>query len=339
MISSSFRSTTHPHGCWLFLLIHLASSASAADPTATPGPATMSLAEQSQLFAETESFFKPASSERIMTLTHELDARGLTRAARDLRGMIKPAELATELLRLGQPAAALEVLDQWRKDSPRDPQALFLSALALSSQGSADLALRTLDQLDAARDPKLSTLAKLVRDLTTYRQLHGKEPSPEGNPWGISFRSENQFWEPGRMPEDQKAKIPPDLARNLAQLVRYQPLQGWLWGLLGEVLHAEGSAEGGRVALQRAKALGYTPRWLVDHLRLLTEAQNKKVSAINPASGESSEKTSDVESTEGGWESLGSRPRVLLVVALGGAFALLVVFLQVRQWLSVRSKN
>lgn len=297
----------------------------------------MSMAEQSQLFAETEAFLKPASPERVMILTHELEARGLTRAARDLRGMLKPADLATELLRLGQPAAALEVLDQWRKDSPRDQQALLLSALALSNQGSVDLALRALDQIDAPTDPQFYSLVKLVRDLTTYRQLHGKEPSPDGNPWDISFRSESRFWEPGQIPEDQKAKFPPDLARNLAQLVRFEPLQGWLWGLLGEVLHAEGSAEGGRLALLRAKGLGYTPRWLVDHVRALTDAQNKRVSSINPASGSDSN-PSDADSS-GGWESLGSRPRVLVVIALGGAFALFVVILQVRQWFSFRTKN
>ncbi len=312
--------------------------ANAADSPAAAAPATMSLAEQSQLFAETEPFLKPATPERVMILTHELEARGLSQAARDLRSMLKPADLATELLRLGQPAAALEVLDQWRKDSPRDPQALFLSALALSSQGSADLALRTLDQIDTISDPKLSTLVQLVRELTTYRQLHGKEPSPEGNPWGVSFRTDNQFWQPGQIPDEQRGRFPPDLAKNLAQLVRYMPLQGWLWGLLGEVLHAEGSAEGGRLALQRAKGLGYTPRWLVDHLRVLTDAQNKKVSSLNMPSTSAANPSSGDPAAATGWESIGSRPRVFVVIALGGIFAVLVVLLQVRQWFSYRRK-
>jgi hypothetical protein len=298
------------------------------------GPASLSAAEIGEFLAQTESPLQPASPDRVRLLALELESRGLTRAARELRGMLKLADLARELLRLGQSAAALEVIHLWQKEAPGDPESIFMEGLALASQGMGELALRALERFDPARAPKLATTVRTLRDLTLYRQTHGQPASIDGNPWQVRFSSASEPWRVGGLPTGEKEKLPPTLARDLADLLRYEPLQGWLWGLLGEVLNAEGQSTGAQACLLRARSLGYTPRWVVDHLRLLGEAQNKRASSIPTVPNTPTGSSPDPQEVPGGWESLTLRPRELTVVIVGAVFALFVIGLQIRQWRS-----
>jgi tetratricopeptide (TPR) repeat protein len=309
---------------------------SAEDKSTDPSTPSWDVGEINQFLADTESALRPLPADKIMLLAQELESRGLSRAARDLRGQLKPAELAGELLRIGQPAAALEVIATWKQASPRDALALFMEAIALSSQGSFDLAIRSLDQIDPAASTDVRSQATLLRDLTNYRQIHGKPPSADANPWNATFLAGDLSTWAGPIPETERAKLPADLSRNLAKLLRYEPLQGWLWGLLGEALHADGKSQPARVCLSRASSLGYTPRWLIDHRRALEQAEKEKSASLDIAL--SQRKPPDAAPAEppsvpAGWKTLFDRPREMIVLAMGVLFAFVVMGLQLRQWI------
>lgn len=286
-----------------------------------------------QIMADTEPFLRPPPAERLMLLAQELQARGLERAARELRAQLNAADLAAQLLRLGQPAAALEVINLWKKESPGQRQALVLESIALLSQGSADLAIRAIDQIPPAGATNDSSFIRLLRDLASFRLSHDKPPSIDANPWNALFVMPDFPFQPGQMPEAEKAKLPGDLPNNLARLLSYEPLQGSLWALLGEVLNGHGQIEPARTCFARAKSLGYTPRWLIDHARALSQLESQKNASLDAALSQSSSTTPNSAPPAAGWTSLWDRPKEWWVAALGLVFALVIMALQIRQWL------
>jgi tetratricopeptide (TPR) repeat protein len=271
-----------------------------------------------------------------MLLAGELDARGLSRAAREIRSRISTSDLVVELLRLGQSAAAEEVASQWRRDLPAAPDAPLLESVALFAQGSFELAQRRLADVQGGyrRD-----LVAILTDLATFSVGSTKPPNAQTNPWNIAFVSETGEYAVGKIASNEAQKIPDYAPRGLVQLLDLLPTQGPLWGMLAEFLNAQGNVAAARTAFERARSLGHTPRLLIDHARILKDHEDARRRKADEALG-SPVPSADPSPPAGGWEAIGSRPRVLWVIIIGGILSSLVMVLQIRQWLGrFRQRN
>ena len=82
------------------------------------------------LLNDTERFLRPLPNEELLLVIHELESRGLTQAARDLRSRLKTEELVRILLQMGQPSAALELTHHWLREDPENSKARILEVVA-----------------------------------------------------------------------------------------------------------------------------------------------------------------------------------------------------------------
>ena len=302
---------------------------------ATPAETPLKLARVEQVLMETEPYLRAMPAERWMLLSHELEARGLSRAASELRTRIPTRDLVNELLALGQPGAARAVAEQWKKESPDD--ATFAEAVAYFAEGMPELSLRSLDTLSTNSPIQQSPITKTLHDLARFQLTRGKAASAEENPWSVNYLAALVPGNAGALPETEKAKIPPGATAALVELIRLMPTSAPTWGLLGSMLAGEGMPGPARASFARARALGYTPRWLLDQDRVLAEIEKNRQTQLDANLSGPIGSTSDDTATEGGWKSLGSRPQTLIVIVVGALFALLIAILQVRQWIMNRS--
>lgn len=308
-----------------------------ADSSRTPpqaaAPAGITASEVEAVFSETERFLRPIPNEQLLILIHELEARGLTQAARELRGRLKTEELVSTLLQMGQPAAALELIQQWQREEPDNPTGTKLEVVAQYAEGSPELASRTIALALAKGTSKDLPFLETLSDLVTYQATHGKAASADGNPWGISFVGESGKFEAGKLAPTEKEKIKPATTKSLAELAKLNPTSAPTWALLGEFLNAEGMIPAAITCFERARALGYTPRILLEHARVLSDYERNRRESLNQSIGGNSPSSAAPKESANGWENIFSRPRELAVIAIGGAIVLLILILQVRQWL------
>jgi len=332
-------------GIWILTLVPVQSPVVCAQNAATPVPSVAaapastgpSASEMESVFSDTERFLRPIPNEQLLILIHELEARGLPQAARELRGRLKTDELVTMLLQMGQPAAALELIRQWQRDEPENPKARKLEAVAQYAEGATELASRTMALALAKATPADVPFLETLSDLLTYQSTHGKSASAEGNPWDISFTGESGRFEAGKIAPMEKAKIRPATTKSLAELAKLTPTSAPTWALLGEFLNAEGLVPAAMTSFERARALGYTPRILLEHARILSDYELRRRETLNQSIGGASPPAAPAASS-GGWENLFSRPKELAVVVIGGAVVVLILFLQISQWLRPRKR-
>ncbi|MBX9653404.1 hypothetical protein K2Y11_07255 [bacterium] len=302
-------------------------------PIETKVPTGISAPEMESVFSDTERFLRPIPNEQLLILIHELEARGLTQAARELRGRLKTEDLVTTLLQMGQPAAALELIQQWKREEPDNPKSRKLEVAAQYAEGATELASRTVSLALARATPTDLPFLETLSELITYQSTHGKPASADGNPWGISFVGESGKFEAGKIAPIEKGKIKPATAKSLAELARLNPTSAATWALLGEFLNAEGLVPAAITSLERARALGYTPRILLEHARALSDYERNRRETLNQSIGGNSSSPAAPAESANGWENIFSRPRELAVIAIGGGIVLLILILQIRQWL------
>lgn len=307
-------------------------------PTEPKVSAGISATEMEAVFSDTERFLRPIPNEQLLILIHELEARGLTQAARELRGRLKTEDIVTTLLQMGQPAAALELIQQWEREEPDNPKPRKLEVAAQYAQGATELASRTISLALARATPADLPFLETLSDLITYQSTHGKPASAEGNPWGISFVGESGKFEAGKIAPSEKGKLKPSTTKALAELARLNPTSAATWALLGEFLNAEGLVPAAVTSFERARALGYTPRILLEHARVLSDHERSRRESLNQSIGGNSPSSAGTETSSSGWESILSRPRELAVIGIGGAIVLLILVLQIRQWLRPRNR-
>lgn len=291
----------------------------------------------------TEPFVRAPRPEELIPLGVELQARGLPDAARGVysslaTNAVELAPLVEQCLALGQFSAAEAVLDRWRKKDPRDPKAAMLAIVLWYAQGHAELALREITASGDRVAAEDQALLRLVSDLGK-QALRGGTPGVEENPWGIRFVGEDGSYQAGAIAPAELAKLPPGIDQALLRLLALVPKQGSLWGLAGEILNARGDTAAALVCMKRAEALLYTPRLLRDHRRVLEssrrEAELQAEQAMDQAMGTSPAKeltAAQPSASPAGWDQLAARPKILIVVILGGLFVLWIAALQIREW-------
>lgn len=279
---------------------------------------------------------------------------GFNDIARQIRRPTSPTDnaawmnLAKTLMARGEILPAASLLDQWQRADPRNEIAPLARAALFLNMGDTELFGRELERLRTPPKGYEAFVARMNEIALANRRK--AVVTPENNPWKVKFQSETGEFTPGSLAEAEAKKIPENAVEGLMSVLEFAPRQGNLWALLGELLNARGEIQAALDCFRLAEdVLEYRSPMVRAHRRQLADFQKRKAaeseSALDQAmtaTGASSSKgdavTLDDFEKEGGWATITSRPRVLIVLLGAGAGAAGLLFLQIRQWLS-RSKR
>lgn len=292
----------------------------------------------------------------LAPLAAELRLRGMPKAADEIK-MTSTADdyrrLVRALLFASEYAAVREVLRAWQKQEPRSSEPAIYAGIVYQGEGESELALRELRAITATIPDNLKGIVGLQRSLLSM-QLAGMAPGLGSNPWRAHLVGQNGEFEPGSAAKAELEKIPPGTTAALMELLDLLPRDGNLWAMLGEILNAQGDPRGALECFRRAELLMVTSRDLRQRRRQLEDyrrvEEQKSQAALDEAFGATNPGTpappaaNAVEPEgreEGGWVNLGSRPRVLVVMVVGGILVGGLVLLQLREWIrkSVRGRK
>lgn len=326
-------------------------------PAGPSAPAGLPAPDVRAFLAASEAFVRAPRDGELLSLGQELRDRGFEPAAKRVFSNVanpsaEMAAMVERCLQLGQFDAADELLALWKRKAPREGKRDLLAVISGLAQGQSELAQRELASARESVAPEDKALLDLVAGLLAIR-LRGGEPGIADNPWNVAFAGEGVetgAYQPGRIPPAELEKIPPDAVASMVRLVALVPKQGSLWALLGELLNAQGDPAAARQCLERARILLYTPRALREHLRILEAHQREAERGVQEALGAATVPPSPPSpggaegalksaSAPSGWSTLASRPRVFVVVVLGGILIVSLVLLQFREWMRAPRKR
>lgn len=290
------------------------------------------------LLANTESYLKPSARDEMVSMIGELQSRGLDDAAKRLREQLTTTDddferLVRKLLAHRAIAAGQATLRDWQRRSTKaTTRQQFYSAVLHFAAGEVELAGRDLDRLDDKALDANAAAARLLKKICEAER-RGIRIGVERNPWSATFIGPSGKYEAGVLTQTELAKIDPDATNQMTALVALVPLQGNLWGLMGELCNVAGDVAGAAAAFRRAEALAYTPRLLLEHRRILDDylrlQQAKMIGAAgttekkaeSPIAKQVPEQLKGLPSLEMGW-----------VVGIGGAVVAVLAALQLREW-------
>lgn len=287
--------------------------------------------DASQFVRQTDALIRSPRTEELISLAAELEARGMDAAAKAVTRQIATTaddydRLVRKSLQVGQLVAADAILGAWARRFPQDPRVGWLRAVYYQNQGETELALRA--NLALARDlpANLKAVAGLQRSLLAMEQR--RQPAGvDANPWDVDFVGDDGKYTAGKLAASQSSKLPEGAAANLAALVALVPRQGNLWALLGELFNASGDSSAALAAFQRAEALQYTPRKLLEHRRVIEAYQREQARQAE------AKLTGSLDQDAAPQLQQVSPAQVRLVLALGGACVAVIIALQIREWL------
>jgi tetratricopeptide (TPR) repeat protein len=307
------------------------------DDAAAPRDATSAI---QQALLDSDSRLARPSAEKLLALAKALEDRGLHQAAREVAAAApRPplSEIAQELLDLGQAAAADAVVELWRREAPDSREAAWMRVYVHFAAGAPEMALRSLQQIRGTLPASDERFARFMETWLTHQIAAGRPPDAIANPWGVQFVDENGTFAPGRIAQDQKDRLPPDLVESVVRLVRHAPRNGALWAFLGDLANAEGNVSLAVQCYERAaNALQFAPRPLLERLRAAqahVRDQERRMAETIPTTPAPPRKP-----RPGDWSTLSRTPQAIAVMIVGGAAVVVLTTLQIRLWLARRPR-
>ena len=266
------------------------------------------------------------------------------------RSRPETAALAADLLRVGKPDEALNLLAPFSRDRQPDFRVLANLAHVYAFRGEWHEALsyhdlaRDVDELPpdlAGTTPEQRRwLLKVERQyyprwLLVHRQRSVTKAAPETEEvfplFPIRFVNDAGAYEPGKLAAAEKAKLPPDAVAIVQQLLLWAPWDTALYWLLAELYAADGRLrEAHLIFNQCADSRQYSNRDLfMAHRQAVREAVEKlppeKLSDVLPPVDDEPPPTPDRSA-----DFLPSRQQVIIGGAVFGVFVLALIALQVR---------
>lgn len=323
------------HDVWMLAVLMTVATETRAEPRGAQSTPVKAYSVP-ELLQASEAWIRPSNSEEKRAAGAELWTRGFADSAKLVYSPPRPddaafIDAATLLFRMGEWEAAHVLLAAWeRRASSDSPIAVFRSVFA-ANQGDAVLALRELERIPAQAMVRQSALVQVARDIFRA-QSRGDLVGTTSNPWGIRFELAESEYKAGAIPEGEQTKVTPVMIEGLSQLISLMPRQGNLWALLGELVNATGQPLVALECLRRAEeSLEYRPAELRAHRRVL-QAHAREVAAtadrainanLPPAAPNVAQEPPNLLSE--------SRTRVVLI--MGGIVVVVLVVLQVKEWL------
>jgi tetratricopeptide (TPR) repeat protein len=291
--------------------------------------------------SKTEAYIRAPRAAELLPLGRELRDRGFEQAAEQVFEALPRAgedlgPLVEQCLQTGQLSAAESILEQWRRSAPRDPRAATLGLVLQFAQGQTELALRELPTAQELATDQEKPMVELIGQLLR-QQMRGGPVGIENNPWGANFIGPDGVYVAGGIAPAEAAKIPPGTTDAMLRLVNMVPKQGNLWALLGELVNASGDPTAALRCLDRARILLYTPPLLREHLRVLEDYQRQADEAARKAMDQAL--PAETAAPAVGWSNLSTRREIFIILVVGGALAVAIAILQLREWTKPSRKS
>jgi tetratricopeptide (TPR) repeat protein len=202
-------------------------------------------------------------------------------------------ELAVVQLRLRNLDGALEALKRAESQNPRDFWTLTTLGTGYQTRGQLSEAAR---YLEAAQDfppdsqwlesmgitrPWFQTLERAQLKLLRLRHREGQSRPARGQRptvdvdelFPVKFVGPSGKYEPGKIADAEKAKLPPDAVAQVQQMLLWTPEDTRLYWLLGELYNARGDLTSADAIFEECVwSRGYKPEPLREHRLMVKEA-------------------------------------------------------------------
>jgi hypothetical protein len=283
-----------------------------------------------------------------------LKATDLGMSQKDVKRPAEAATLAANLIRLGQPDRAINLLQPLSRGRSASYAVLMNLAHAHAAKMDWESALRThdvaleydpKDDLKALTPEQVQWLSavekKYYRTWLSWNLKNPKaNPETDGPPpiFGpVKWVNDAGVFEPGTLAAAERAKLPTDALAIVQQLLLWQPTDTGLYWLLAELYAAEGKLRQADVIFdQCAWSRQFSNRKVLMAHR---EAVNAAVAKLPPESpaGEIDLGSAEKSPAEPGDDGLPSKEKVIIVLAVFVPLVILLIVFQVRAFVR-RSK-
>lgn len=176
-----------------------------------------------------------------MRENYEAEVKRLREAAtkRQLTGD-EQADLGALLIRLGDLEGALQVLRTAQRSHPRSFAIAANLGTAWQLYGDLDQAAESLHLAIDLAPEKLRKGEELQLRLVRLRQRQPRNVQELDNLFGVRYLGPTGKFEPGKMSEEQRKKLPPDAIAQVQQLALWLPADARLLWQLAELANGHG---------------------------------------------------------------------------------------------------
>jgi hypothetical protein len=172
---------------------------------------------------------------------YEQEAARLEKASRDHKlSADELADLGALYVRLGETGKAVEVLRSAQREHPQHFRIVANLGTAWQLQGDLDQAAACLQQAVQLAPGKLEKAEEYHLKLVRLRQREQRDRNDLDDLFGVRFVGESGQFEPGKLAEAERKKLPSEAAAVAQQLALWLPADGRLLWQLAELANAHG---------------------------------------------------------------------------------------------------
>jgi tetratricopeptide (TPR) repeat protein len=150
------------------------------------------------------------------------------------------ADLGALLVRLGEPSRAVEVLRAAQNDNPKHFRLAANLGTAWQMQGDLTQAAAALEQAARLAPKALRSAEQLHLKLVRRRNRSAADTPVLDDLFGVQYVGPTGDFEPGRLAEAQRKRLPADAIALVQQLALWLPADGLLLWQLAELAGANG---------------------------------------------------------------------------------------------------
>jgi tetratricopeptide (TPR) repeat protein len=150
------------------------------------------------------------------------------------------ADLGALYIRLGDPSRAVEVMRTAQRENPKHFHLAANLGTAWQMQGDLTQAAACLEQAVRVAPAKLLTAENLHLKLVRSRARQPRDTQDLDDLFGIRYVGPSGKFEPGRLAEEQRKRLPADAIALVQQLALCLPADGRLLWQLAELAGANG---------------------------------------------------------------------------------------------------
>lgn len=150
------------------------------------------------------------------------------------------ADLGALYLRLGELAKAITLLRQGQRDHVDHFQITANLGTAWQLQGNLDAAAACLEQAVKLAPEKLRKAEQYHLRLVRFRQRQRAGTCNLDDLFGVRYQAEGGGYEPGKLADAERKKLPADAVAVVQQLALWLPADGLLLWQLAELANAHG---------------------------------------------------------------------------------------------------
>jgi hypothetical protein len=219
---------------------------------------------------------------------YEQEADRLEKASRQRKlSAAEAADLGALYVRLGDAGRAVEVLRSAQRDYPQHFRIVANLGTAWQLQGDLDQAAACLQQAVELAPGKLEKAEQYHLKLVRLRQREPRGSDGLDDLFGVRFVGESGQFEPGKLAEAERKKLPAEAAAVAQQLALWLPADGRLLWQLAELANAHGDVRTAAAIMDGCVVeFGLRQAELRKHRQLARTAADELARTTAPAAGD-----------------------------------------------------